>query len=63
MGLGALVGGPGSAHDGAMIDLREWEEDLERLQVTRAPLRLGGRVIWIAGHQAEQGEGQAATAA
>lgn len=46
-----------------MIDLREWEEDLERLQVTRAPLRLGGRVIWIAGHQAEQGEGPVATAA
>lgn len=46
-----------------MIDLREWEEDLERLQVTRAPLRLGGRVIWIAGHQAEHGETQAVAAA
>ena len=31
-----------------MIDLSEWEEDLARLQVTRAPHRLGGRVVWIA---------------
>jgi hypothetical protein len=30
------------------IDLSEWESQLERLAVTQAPHRLGGRVIWIA---------------
>jgi hypothetical protein len=36
-----------------MIDLAEWEEDLAKLQVTRAPHRMGGRVIWIAARPSE----------
>lgn len=45
----ALVARPAPAHALLMaIDLSEWESHLERLAVTRAPHRLGGRVIWIA---------------
>jgi hypothetical protein len=36
-----------------MIDLAEWEADLASLQVTRAPHRMGGRVIWIAARPSE----------
>jgi hypothetical protein len=42
------------------IDLSQWEADLDRLSVTRAPHRLGGRVIWLPGRaDDEQGDSAA----
>jgi hypothetical protein len=51
------------AQDEPMIDLSEWEEDLAKLQVTRAPHRLGGRVIWIATRAADERSTPVAVAA
>ena len=45
----------------SMIDLAEWEEDLAKLQVTRAPHRMGGRVIWIASRPAELASAEPST--
>jgi hypothetical protein len=46
-----------------MIDLSEWEDDLAKLQVTRAPHRLGGRVVWIATRAADEHSTPVAAAA
>jgi hypothetical protein len=51
-----LLPGALEAHDDPMIDLSEWEDDLAKLQVTQAPHRLGGRVIWIATRTADGGD-------
>ena len=56
MSLRDLLPAPAEAQDDPMIDLSEWEDDLAKLQVTRAPLRLGGRVIWIAARSDDEPE-------
>jgi hypothetical protein len=62
MSLRDLLRGLPEAQDDPMIDLSEWEDDLAKLQVTRAPLRLGGRVIWIAARSEDQPERTAVAA-